>query len=373
MEQLGQVIHRIFPLARGIFEDKVANLWCFVSVLPLPARYKLKNAVEASTLAKVSLATVLVVILLPCVHLFAAGAETARIEMSLNEDAQKLKAASERRMASASTTAGSTTARRRKDGRGKRRAMSNAAPSEVGSEIASVLSGGGAGGHDADKSSPDFVLANGSVLGNEISTKPVASSTPSPAACVLPYALLSVSLAFFLFGFQTHEKSILLPLLPLSLLISAKGDGWGAGAGKEDFEWAMLGNNVGAFSMFPLLQRDGLTSQYFTLVCLWNWIVGHRPLQGLYGSRKSFVAWLGAGVHIAMLSLHLLELVVMPTLLKYPTTSSFLVRLLQRYPDLFAVLNVLVAFPAFFTLWLWSMKRQVEVGFANGLSIFGVL
>ena len=25
--ELGQVVHRIFPFARGIFEDKVANFW----------------------------------------------------------------------------------------------------------------------------------------------------------------------------------------------------------------------------------------------------------------------------------------------------------------------------------------------------------
>lgn len=345
-------------------------MWCFLSVLPLPARYKLKNAVEASTLAKVSLATVLVVILTPCIHLFAAGAETARIEMSLNEDAQKLRDASERRQASTSTTAGSTTARRRRDG-AKGRTMPNAAPSEVGSEIASVLSGGG-GGRDAERPSSEMTAVDRatSVLGN---SKPVASSSPSPAACILPYALLSVSLAFFLFGFQTHEKSILLPLLPLSLLISAKGDGWGAGAGKEDFEWAMLGNNVGAFSMFPLLGRDGLASQYFVLLALWNWFVGHRPFSGLYGPRKTFVGWFGAVLHVAMLSLHLLELVVSPILLSSPSTARVLDRLLQRYPDIFAVLNVLVSFPAFFILWLWSMKRQIEVGFANGISAFGIM
>ncbi len=43
LEQIGQLVHRIFPLARGLFEDKVANVWCFLSVLPLPARFKLKK------------------------------------------------------------------------------------------------------------------------------------------------------------------------------------------------------------------------------------------------------------------------------------------------------------------------------------------
>ena len=30
---IGQVVHRIFPFARGIFEDKVANFWCATNVV----------------------------------------------------------------------------------------------------------------------------------------------------------------------------------------------------------------------------------------------------------------------------------------------------------------------------------------------------
>lgn len=28
-----QVIHRIFPVARGLYEDKVANIWCALNVV----------------------------------------------------------------------------------------------------------------------------------------------------------------------------------------------------------------------------------------------------------------------------------------------------------------------------------------------------
>ena len=28
MESFGQALHRIFPFARGLYEDKVANFWC---------------------------------------------------------------------------------------------------------------------------------------------------------------------------------------------------------------------------------------------------------------------------------------------------------------------------------------------------------
>lgn len=42
-----QVLHRLFPFARGIFEDKVANIWCVLNVI-----FKLKSW-QASSLAPI--------------------------------------------------------------------------------------------------------------------------------------------------------------------------------------------------------------------------------------------------------------------------------------------------------------------------------
>ncbi len=54
------------------------------------------------------------------------------------------------------------------------------------------------------------------------------------------------SLSFFLFSFQVHEKTILLVTLPVNLLP------W-----QHPF-FVMWFNAVAAFSMYPLLVRDGL-------------------------------------------------------------------------------------------------------------------
>lgn len=54
-------------------------------------------------------------------------------------------------------------------------------------------------------------------------------------------------------------------------------------------------------------------------------------------------------VNISMILLHLLEMFVTPP---------------ARYPDLFAVLNVLVSTPVFGLIWLWSIKRGIQVGWA---------
>lgn len=73
------------------------------------------------------------------------------------------------------------------------------------------------------------------------STADQRSQAPTPTLPLLPYALLTTSMSFFLFSFQVHEKSILLPLLPLTLLLS------GASPGEEVFAWGALGNVVGVF------------------------------------------------------------------------------------------------------------------------------
>jgi alpha-1,3-glucosyltransferase len=54
-------------------------------------------------------------------------------------------------------------------------------------------------------------------------------------------------------------------------------------------------------------------------------------------------------VYVAILGLHGLEMMISPP---------------SRYPDLFAVLNVLISTPVFVLTWLWSIKCGVQVGWA---------
>ena len=139
---LSQVIRRIFPLSRGLFEDKVANFWCASNVL-----IKWRRIPWLGEQGLVRLSAVMTAV--------------------------------------------------------------------------------------------SFVPAVWSLLRLGRNTNPKA--TQCPTTPLLPYALLTTSLSFFLFSFQVHEKTILLPLLPLSLLLSS------ATPGSELWEWGMLGNNVGLF------------------------------------------------------------------------------------------------------------------------------
>ncbi|XP_058778912.1 probable dolichyl pyrophosphate Man9GlcNAc2 alpha-1,3-glucosyltransferase [Vicia villosa] len=78
----------------------------------------------------------------------------------------------------------------------------------------------------------------------------------SPSNKGFLYALLNSSLSFYLFSFQVHEKSILLPLLPATMLALEE---------PFIFKWFM---KFAMLSMFPLICRDGLIVPYFALLAL---------------------------------------------------------------------------------------------------------
>ena len=50
------------------------------------------------------------------------------------------------------------------------------------------------------------------------SARHTANANTNAILPLLPYALLTCSISFFLFSFQVHEKPTLVPLLPLTLL-----------------------------------------------------------------------------------------------------------------------------------------------------------
>ena len=62
------VLKRIFPVERHLYEDKVANLWCTLSLLP---HFKLKALLSIPSLLRLSLCATLVALLPPCGLLLA--------------------------------------------------------------------------------------------------------------------------------------------------------------------------------------------------------------------------------------------------------------------------------------------------------------
>ncbi|KAJ0408398.1 hypothetical protein P43SY_003124 [Pythium insidiosum] len=146
LSSLAQVVHRIFPFARGLFEDKVANVWCVVDLV-----LKLKRRLAPTTQMRL------------CTVATACGFLPSVVDLL----------------------------RRR----------------------------------------------------------------PTKSRFLL--ALCCSSLSFFLFSFQVHEKSILLPLLPVSMLYAQT---------PLLSSWFSV---ISTFSMFFLLKKDGLLVPYVALQVLY--------------------------------------------------------------------------------------------------------
>ncbi|CAL5225224.1 g8012 [Coccomyxa viridis] len=79
-----------------------------------------------------------------------------------------------------------------------------------------------------------------------------------PTARGLLVCMASSAFAFYLFSYQVHEKSILLPLMPVMLL------------GPDQPIMTRWLPPVACFSMYPLLKKDGLTLAYIALMLLWG-------------------------------------------------------------------------------------------------------
>lgn len=90
--------------------------------------------------------------------------------------------------------------------------------------------------------------------------------------------------------------------------------------------------------MWPLLRRDGLALQYSVMTLFYAWLLGsfqrlpEHPLARL----------VHVGSYAAIGALHVAEMVV---------------GRVERLPDLWVVLNVLVCFGAFVVAWGWTVGR----------------
>jgi alpha-1,3-glucosyltransferase len=230
--QLAQSIHRIFPFARGIFEDKVANLWCTIHTF-----HKL-HVYSSTIVQRAALVATSAAILPPCLILFH-----------------------------------------------------------------------------------------------------------KPRKALLPYGFATVAWAFFLCSYQVHEKNVLLPLLPMTLLLSAYG-----GLTPSIRAWVGFANILGTWTLFPLLKRDELRVPYFVLTLLWAYLLGLPPtsLSAYRNVERGGLGFLSKFIHLsfylAMITWHVCEAYVPPP---------------ENKPDLWIVANVLVGAGGFGICYLWCLYTLV--------------
>eukprot|EP00899_Mesostigma_viride_P024519 jgi/Mesvir1/5251/Mv15370-RA.1 len=100
----------------------------------------------------------------------------------------------------------------------------------------------------------------------------MAHQIAHPSRTGFLYSLANSGFAFYLFSFQVHEKSILLPLLPVLMLAL------------HEPVLALWVSGVAAFSMVPLLERDGLNIPYAaTLLVFFSLLARSCPSHPLEG------------------------------------------------------------------------------------------
>ncbi|KAI9505192.1 Glucosyltransferase-like protein [Coemansia spiralis] len=229
--QLQQILIRVFPVARGLYEDKVANVWCALNVA-----VKLRSIFDVQLLLRFATAATSIMFAPSCIHLFIT--------------------------------------------------------------IKNQRSSGG----------PNTVK-------------------------ILCYSLLSTSLAFFLFSFQVHEKSILLPLAPALLLAN-------------DEHWAVNWfTQVALFSMYPLLFKDQLQIPYWVLAIGWSLL---RSCPACPADKRTprlviLLQWLST---LVMVIIHLLHALVPPP---------------PSLPDIYVVANVLFSCVMFIFFFIYFNYRQFTI------------
>ncbi|XP_074279131.1 putative dolichyl pyrophosphate Man9GlcNAc2 alpha-1,3-glucosyltransferase [Silene latifolia] len=147
------------------------------------------------------------------------------------------------------------------------------------------------------------------------------------------YGLLNSSFAFYLFSYQVHEKSILLPLLPASLMALEE---------PMVFRWL---TKFALFSMFPLVCRDQLVLAYFSLFILFDLTFYAPPRRR---SSKKFKTSPRRTLLMFLLLLCILVIHIVYLTLRPP----------ERYPFLFEAILMMVCFSQFVLLALYTNSRQ---------------
>ncbi|KAI5796653.1 glycosyl transferase [Geopyxis carbonaria] len=152
-----------------------------------------------------------------------------------------------------------------------------------------------------------------------------------PRKRLLPIGMSACAWGFFLFSFQVHEKSVLLPLVPATSFLAGSLD-------SENIVWVTWMNNIALFSMWPLLNRDGLALQYAVLFILFGWLMGTF--------QNTSDHWAGKMIHIgsyvAVLAIHIAEKAIGQP---------------ERYPDIWVVGNVLISFACYVIAWGWTLLK----------------
>lgn len=173
-----------------------------------------------------------------------------------------------------------------------------------------------------------------------------------PSKKTLPLCMANTAFSFYLFSYQVHEKSILLPLLPICLL-QYEGD---------VNVTSIL--NAAMISMFPLLKKDNLLGAYFGLLLLTNVLfptfIGNERVKVQHENR--FENLLYALIRVSPLQSFGITLAVHVLMHLMPSSA--------RYPYLKDALMVSWAFLHFVILFVYNNVRHIRLYLTSNPSVY---
>lgn len=157
---------------------------------------------------------------------------------------------------------------------------------------------------------------------------------------IIIYGFSATAWGFFLFSFQVHEKTVLVPLIPSTFLLLLPD--------RDVISIIQWINNIATFSLFPLLKKDGLVLQYTVLFVMINWLISgftfNLKENLLWPSTLSIFLKLVIGSsYVAVLGFHVVESNYLPP---------------ARYPDLWVIANTTISFGCFSTFYLWLLYKM---------------
>lgn len=178
-----------------------------------------------------------------------------------------------------------------------------------------------------------------------------------PTILNLRYALVNTSLAFFLFAYHVHEKSILLAVLPAALLF-------------VETPLPVLWFTVTAsFSLLPLLARDSLLLPLLALVGFYtvatSWMAGVLQPTAVYRTARRRSLMTCARASARSLDWHVVArlVAISASLCGYLvlTALSLCVSPPERYPDLWPVLFGVYSFLHFVGFFIYFHLLQYRM------------
>lgn len=180
----------------------------------------------------------------------------------------------------------------------------------------------------------------------------------NPSKRLLPWTLAACSLSFYLFSFQVHEKSILLPWMPVTLLLNE--------VEPNCISMVCWFLNTALFSMWPLLQRDNLLLQYTVLGILSNWLMGNLSWIRKYACKLiPFLSQRKLATHVLPHS-WFWKLVIVGSYISAATLQfvEIFVSPPSHLPDIWIIGNVIISFGSFMMFFFWLNYKIIVIGWS---------